>query len=298
MKKSLLLFAMFWVLSVVAAQTQIDGSGNIAVQERKLSPFMVLENVSAANVVVVQDAEYKAIVKTYDNVIRHVFTQVDGNTLTVSMEKNISYNKTEVIVEIHAPHLVEIVNSGPGEVNINSLKADEFTLINKGPGDVRSSCLLVSKTLVMTNAGPGDMIVGFMTQEDVTIANSGPGDMVLSVMRDVTSSMKVQNAGPGDVILKKLSVDDLQATNKGPGDLVLSGKADKMTVVNSGAGDVKAKGLIVKTAYITQGGVGDVNAHVTGTAYLTQNSTVGNVKISGGGTVVGFSPHGKNHARW
>jgi hypothetical protein len=288
MKKSTLLFAILLAVCTLSAQKQVSGSGNAITQDRKLPTFTILKNTTFVNVVIVQAKESKAIVKADGNVINHVLTQVEDNTLTISMERGISYGKSSnyITVEVHTPHLSELVNSGTGNVTINSLKEEKFTLANKGTGDVSSSCLLVSKTLVMTSGGTGNLNISFMAQGDVIIKNAGTGDMVLDVIQNVTSSMKIQNSGTGDITLKKLSVGDLQLRSLGTGNVTLSGKADNMTLVNNGTGNVQANKLSVKTAHIIQNSVGGINAYVTEKAYLTRKNKTGDLKITGGGEVV------------
>lgn len=286
MKKSFLLCVMVFALSLLDAQNQKDEAGVIVNQTREVPAFSVVKSISFVDVVIIRDSSRKLVVTADENIIKHIFTEVDQGVLTISMENHTSFINTKILVEVHTPHLAGVVNIGTGDMTIKSLEEETFSLHNKGTGNVSSSSLLVKKGLVVKNSGTGEVVISYSTRGDVTIASNGTGDIVMTALKENTERITVLNTGTGDVILKKLSVGNLQARNQGTGDLIFSGKADNMTLENKSVGNIQAEKLTVKLAYITQNGVGNVSAHVTGTTCLSQSNKVGSVTITGGGKVI------------
>ena len=286
MKKSTLIIAILLTTSTLVAQNTITGSGTVIAQHRELETFTSVNSPSTVYVTILKNEISCADVKADDNLMEFVLTEVENGVLTISMKRDISYNSPHITVTVYTPHLSEVVMKGTGNVTVLSVKEEHFTLTNKGTGNFKSDCLVVEKDLILQNSGTGNIDVSYMCPNSVTIQNSGTGNINMSMIQNVTSSMKIQNSGTGDITLKKLSVGDLQLKSLGTGNVTLSGKADNMTLVNGGCGNVRANNLKVTTAHITQNSVGNIIATVTGTAYLTDKSELGKVTIHGGGKVV------------
>ena len=285
MKKSTLIIAILLTTSTLVAQNTITGSGTVIAQHRELETFTSVNSPSTVDVTILKNEISCADVKADDNLMEFVLTEVENGVLTISMKRDISYNSPHITVTVYTPHLSEVVMKGTGNVTVLSVKEEQFTLTNKGTGNFKSDCLVVEKDLILQNSGTGNIDVSYMCPNSVTIQNSGTGNINMSMIQNVTSSMKIQNSGTGDITLKKLSVGDLQLKSLGTGNVTLSGKADNMTLVNGGCGNVRANNLKVATAHITQNSVGNIIATVTGTAYLTDKSELGKVTIHGGGKI-------------
>jgi predicted small secreted protein len=286
MKKSTLIIAILLTTSTLVAQNTITGSGTVIAQHRELETFTSVNSPSTVDVTILKNEISCADVKADDNLMEFVLTEVENGVLTISMKRDISYNSPHITVTVYTPHLSEVVMKGTGNVTVLSVKEEHFTLTNKGTGNFKSDCLVVEKDLILQNSGTGNIDVSYMCPNSVTIQNSGTGNINMSMIQNVTSSMKIQNSGTGDITLKKLSVGYLQLKSLGTGNVTLSGKADNMTLVNGGCGNVRANNLKVATAHITHASVGNIIATVTGTAYLTDKSELGKVTIHGGGKIV------------
>ena len=276
---------MLLAVCTLSAQTPIEGSGKVIAQYRELAAFTSVNNTSTIDVTILKNEKSSAEVSADNNLIGFVLTEVEDGVLTISMKQGVSYNNPHITVTIYTPHLNEVIMKGTGNVTVLSMKEDYFTAICKGTGNFKCDCLL-AKDLILQNSGTGNIDVSYMCPNSVTIQNSGTGNINMSMIQNVTSSMKIQNSGMGDITLKKLSVGDLQLKSLGTGNITLSGKADNMTLVNGGCGNVRANNLKVATAHITQNSVGNIIATVTGTAYLTNKSELGKVTIHGGGKIV------------
>jgi len=138
------------------------------------------------------------------------------------------------VIDVTVPALTAVEVDGPGDLDVDRVRADRFAVRLDGPGNATIGGLAVRDLDVALN-GPGDIrLTG--RAEAATIALHGPGDIKAAdlMLRDATVVLK----GPGDVAIG--ATGTVRGTLSGPGDLSVRGGA-RCEVARHGPGDVDCR---------------------------------------------------------
>ncbi len=215
---------------------------------RIMSPFNALSNECALDISYIPSNEYKVFINMDEQYARKLVTEVQNGMLRIYMDGNaVKMDDDKYVVIVYAPVLVEVHNTGSGDVELANLTLTNLTLENSGSGDIE---------LTMARYQQSD------APRTLTIRNRGAGDVECECF---VSQLSVENEGSGDVDLK--------------------GTTTELTITCIGAGDVEADELTAERAVITAKGTAKVVATVTGLAKVSKSGT-SDIRILGDAQVV------------
>jgi hypothetical protein len=255
----------FATMPASSAQPQDAGSNAVATEQRPVTAFGAIELAGPYRVVIDAQAKPSLELSGERKQLADVETFVRGDTLVVRpVQRNgffFSFGKRRemVTVRIGAAGLQRLTVTGSGDVDIDRIAADRFTLTDTGPGDVRASGTV--RQLTVASSGSGDLNLHRLKAGDVDLTMNGPGDVHLS---DVGGTLSAQVGGSGDLDVDGLRATKVTARMRGPGDVKLTGSARDLDLEMSGSGDFEGCDLRIDGgAHTVQRGPG--NACVAGT---------------------------------
>lgn len=190
----------------------VQGSGRSATESRKIGNFSRIETKGAFDVKVKVGPVASLQIKGDDNLLKLIETTVDNGTLLLSTKENINPKK-DIVVTITTPRLQSFNLKGAGDVDIDGVKEEKFTLDLRGAGDmnVRGT----ARDLEITLKGAGDMDLYDLRAENVRASLRGAGDIRVYASRY------------------------LKAEVMGAGDLHYKGHPEKVEKAASGIGDIE-----------------------------------------------------------
>lgn len=196
---------------------RISGSGNIVTEARQVTSFKRIELSGAGDLTITQGEGYSLTVRTDDNLMEYVKTELLGDTLVLSFTdeaRNKNLRPTQGWnYEITVEELEELRIAGAGTITSDSLQGDELTISISGSGDIRLSNLRIDELDLQisgmgevemdgeitrqnfTVSGSGDIDAGDLAGEDVTVAIQGTGNVTVWA----SETLLVTIAGSGDV---------------------------------------------------------------------------------------------------
>jgi hypothetical protein len=213
-KTALLLLASAGAVALTACSTGSgeEGSGTEGSEARKLPQFTAVEVSGQADAVVRIGGPRKVTVRGDDNLLEHVETDVSGDTLEVSQDKDLD-PELGITVDIRIPRVDMVKLSGAGELTARGLRGGEFRAEVSGAGSVEADGRVRSVNVVV----------------------SGAGDVRLDQL--VAREAKVEVSGAGSVHV--YATESLTASVSGVGDVVYSGRPEDVQKDVSGVGDVR-----------------------------------------------------------
>ncbi len=222
MKKSILFLLMGFSLHLAGQKNnsdgKIEGSGTIITEERALNNFTGIQSTGSFEVIITQDASQKVVVKTDDNIMPYVQTEVTGGKLRIFFsDKYRNYDPTSVTVYISSSFIEDISLSGSGSV--------------------RSTNQLKSKNPHYSLSGSGSINLS-VTAEAIETSISGSGNIDL---KGSASSAKHTISGSGNLDALSLNSPDVKVKISGSGDCSINAETS-LDVIISGSGNVKYKG--------------------------------------------------------
>ncbi|WP_075795147.1 GIN domain-containing protein [Massilia putida] len=262
------------------AQPQDAGTG-VATEQRAVTAFSAIELAGPYHVVIDAQAKPSLELTGERKQLAEIETVVRGDTLVVRPVQrngfffNFGKRHETVTVRIGAAALKRLTVAGSGDVEIDRIGGERFTLAGNGPGDIHASGAV--RQLTVTSSGSGDLDLHRLKAADVDLALNGPGDVQLS---DIGNTLAVQQAGSGDLKADGLRTAKVTARMRGPGDIKLSGTSRELDLEMSGSGDLDAAGLRADKATVRGRGPGGVtlatvgdtlDAELSGSGGLTAN---------------------------
>ena len=240
MKNLILTLALLVSVSTVSAQNwnskKTKGNGNIITEERILDEFSKLKVSGSFHVVLKADHSKKVSIKTDENLMEFVITEVKEGALVIKMKKNYylkpSNHKTIAV-----------------EVPLNALK--EIAL--SGSGSVRSEEQIKTSQLEIKMSGSGKIIVGVAT-EAVEVVLSGSGRIELN---GTSSKLEAKLSGSGSIKAKELKAEDGDFSVSGSG-RIEANISDELEARVSGSGSVRYLGTPATRVYSKVNGSGSV----------------------------------------
>ena len=214
------------LLSFSFAQAQlwgskkIKGNGDVTTITRSTADYDEIKCAGSMNFVLVKGTEGNIKIEGESNLLEYIITEVEGNTLKIKTENNISlktsFNKT-ITITIPFEDIDYVSLSGSGDViNKDKITANKFTTKVSGSGDV----------------------VLDVEANDITASVTGSGDLTLN---GKTKDLKASVTGSGDFHGYNLDAVDVDAKVTGSGDveIVCNGDLNARVI---GSGDIEYKG--------------------------------------------------------
>ena len=219
-------------LVTAACSPIVRGSGTLITESREASGFKQIALTGSGNVTVIQGTEESLTIRTDDNVMQHISTEVKGDTLYLGMENGtISLSYTELNFIVTVKELEAVAVSGSGDINIAKLMTEQLDIDLSGSGDVKIA-KLTAEQLDINIVGSSDVSLrGRVDSQEVRI--SGSGSYYGSNLQSDTAEIAV--IGSGDVAV--WAKDELEISITGSGDVQYYGDP-QLATSSRGSGDI------------------------------------------------------------
>ena len=213
--KKLLFFVALVSLSIACnVGTGIKGSGTAKSETRNVTGFDEIEANGAVNLAISFGAEYQVKIEADDNLLEHVTTEVNGDTLVIGSKDHIN-PKSKINVTITMPGLERLEVNGASTGEIAGLKGDKLALALNGASTLR--------------------IEGEVGELDVTASGASSIN---------AEGLKAENADANASGASKITVNaagDLKAEASGASSVTYIGDPRSLKQNSSGASSVKKK---------------------------------------------------------
>ena len=158
-----------------ASSTGVKGSGVAVTQSRSVAGFTAVELAGANNVAVHVGSPQAVTVHGDDNLLEYVTTLVQDGTLAIGQTRSFS-TKSPMSVEITVPALNAVTLSGAGVLNVDGVKAYDFSVRAPGIGTLSVAGTATTLDATATVSGTGRLLVNASRSLDATV--SGVGSIV------------------------------------------------------------------------------------------------------------------------
>jgi len=246
---------LFLVVLVIAAVTaacavpfqprMAKGSGDIIVEDRKVSGFDKILMEGAGRIILTQGSSESLSVETDDNLMEYIKTEVNGDTLEIGFEDNVVFSSGSgrtaldptdgFIFWISVIDLQAISISGAADIEIEKLKTDQLDIDLSGAGQVSVDDLNADHLSVLVS-GAGDVKIAGSV-EDQIVRLSGFGRYQAFDLESQEASVTISGAGGADV----WAMEKLDVTISGAGDVKYYG-TPSVTPEISGLGRIQSQG--------------------------------------------------------
>ncbi|WP_290696248.1 head GIN domain-containing protein [Lacinutrix sp.] len=214
------------LLSFTFAQAQlwgskkIKGNGEVTTITKSTSDYDEIKFAGSMDFILVKGKEGDIKIEGESNLLEYIKVEVDGNTLKIKTENNISlkpsFNKT---IKITIP-----------------FKDIDYVSLS-GSGDVINKDKIVANNFTTRISGSGDIVLD-IEANDISASVNGSGDLTLN---GKTKELKASVTGSGDFHGYNLEAIDVDAKVTGSGDVEIVCNGDLKARV-TGSGDIEYKG--------------------------------------------------------
>lgn len=243
-----LMVACFLLIAGVATAQQTE--------TRKVSSFNKIDAGTPFDIVVEEGREESVKLELENIVLDNVITEVNDNTLKVSLKKG-NYKNIKGKIYITYKNLEAINNSGSGNLNCNSdiaaasfaiglsgsgnantkkIKAQQLKVRKSGSGNVQVNSIETDKAEISIS-GSGDLLIkeGYAKKEEISI--SGSGNIRASGVKSDECSVAISGSGNVDVNVAK----QLDGRITGSGNITYEGDAQINTSAIAGSGRIRKR---------------------------------------------------------
>lgn len=229
-KTILLATAVVAALTLSSCGKKLEGSGNVISQTRVVPNFTDIQADGSYDVVITQDSVQQVVVKTDDNIMPEVKTEVTNGTLRIYFaDHHRNYDPTVMTVYISSS-LIDDVNLS-------------------GSGSITSTNQLITPSPKYSISGSGNMNLSIQSQS-VETNISGSGNVDMSGTAPVAHHTI---SGSGNIGALNLNSDDVHITISGSGDAYVHANTS-LDVTISGSGKVRYTGNPQVTTHISGSG--------------------------------------------
>lgn len=244
-------------LPTLLSGQNMKGNKNVISEERQVGSFSGIEVGGAFNVIISQGENSSVIVRTDENLMEHIFTEVSGNVLNLS-SKSIK-NPTKLDVIITNPHFTSLEVSGAA--------------------NLRSEGTIVEPTMDIDASGASEIDLNVKTESLKTEA-SGASYVKLTGTASVHT---IDASGASEVNANNLETKTTIADASGASDVSVRA-SEEVKRETSGAGSVSVAGTsgvsttekTTTTTYTYNSGSSNINAWENGD---TTTVNVGAIKV-------------------
>lgn len=211
----------------------VSGSGKVVIRTREVPEFERILLKGSGRVTLVRAEVQKVEIKTDENILPLIKTEVKGDLLEISHE-NYNLRPTTLEIQLSTKRLRGVTISGSGDVSGQSaFEADEFRAEINGSG--KMDLAVVASRLATQINGSGSMALTGKADEHQAKIN-GSGDIRAFGLESKKASISI--AGSGDCSL--CAYESLTAYISGSGDVLYTGSPRVESRVK-GSGSVKAR---------------------------------------------------------
>jgi hypothetical protein len=192
----------------------LKGSGNTAVEKRDLSGFTKIDAGGAFVIEIVAQKDFSVEVEADDNLLQHIETRVDGQTLEISTNKRFS-TKSPLRIRIAAPNIDELEISGASKVNLSGARNETLKVDASGASKIK----LEGET------------------KDLHVELSGASKLEAEGLKAINSNIDASGASSAEVSV----TGDLTVDLSGASKVIYSGDPANLEKSTSGASSVRKK---------------------------------------------------------
>jgi hypothetical protein len=250
------LILVFLVAAVVAFFTRTNitgGSGNLRTEERVVTGVrqVVLEN-SGALTIVVGDAETLTI-ESDDNILPLLQSDVNGDTLTLTVQRGNSINPTAINYTLTVPTLTNITTRGSGSITGSVTSGEDLEVVADGSSSIQLETVTISDLFEFSANGSGSVRVSALTAAKSYGTGNGSGDISLDgQVTDQELYLKGEGQFDGDGLLSNTGIVEVD----GSGSATIN-VTDRLTATVNGSGSITYLGEPEVEANIN--GAGEIN---------------------------------------
>lgn len=199
----------------------LRGSGNKTTISPAVSSFNAVNiEIPVKAEITVREGAPGVTIKGYENILKHIKTIVDGNTLTIEYDLDDTWtiHGGDMSVEINVPSLTglslsgapdanlhghitgsefKLHISGASDIDIDSLNTDNFTADVSGAADIKINGGKVNRA-TYTLSGAGDIKAFRLESQETSASISGAGDGQITALQKLTASI----SGAGEIKYK------------------------------------------------------------------------------------------------
>ena len=220
MKNLILTFTLLITAYAVSAQNwnskRTRGNGNITTQERTIEEFSKLKVGGSFKVLLTSERTNELSIKTDENLLEHIITEVKEGALIVKMKKNYYLkpsNYKSITVEIPLKTMQMIALAGSGSIrSTEAMKTDDLKIKMAGSGKI--NILLEANKINATLAGSGRIeLHGNSSYFEAKLSGSGSikgrdlksenGDLAISgsgrIEANVSEKLNAKVSGSGSI---------------------------------------------------------------------------------------------------
>lgn len=233
--KNIILMVCLMTFSTTYSQESIKDNGIITTQERSVTAYNEVANVSSLDVILTEGEEGKIRVEASENILPYILAEVKNQQLTVTLKPNYSYHfkhRVKVYVPVNE-NLKKITMSGSGDIQQNNpLKVTTLDCYLTGSGDINLN--LIAQNVYLNLQGSGD-IKALGNTNSLKVEVKGSGDVEAEKL--IAQSAEVSLMGSGDVSV--YAKDEIKASLIGSGDIAIYGNPKNKETKVMGSGDIK-----------------------------------------------------------
>jgi len=222
----------------------INGNNQVTSETRNLVSFNKVENDGTFNVYISNDSVFTVRVEAESNLIPHIRTRVNGNTLEIDTRENLN-NNNPMNVYVTTPIIQGAYLNGSGTVTLDSLDTENLEVDLSGSGSMTGK--VTSTSLITKISGSGSINLNAITNS-CTTRISGSGDIEL-IGESLSGDFSI--SGSGNIRTTNFVQKECIAKISGSGNMYLN-IIEYLDVTISGSGNVY---------YV---GNPQVNTHITG----------------------------------
>ena len=196
----------------VASYFYGKGSGNIVEERRSLSSFSKIEIDGSGDVTLDQNGMENVTIKTDDNILPNIKTEIINDTLVISQKNNwYSFWPTNgIIYQVSTKGLSGITVKGSAKISSNEFVSDNININIIGSGDINMTLLV--KSITADVSGSGNFNLSGTTDKQV-INIDGSGKYQASSLKAFDTSINISGSGEATV----RSIEKLDAKISGSG---------------------------------------------------------------------------------
>jgi hypothetical protein len=235
-KKNILLILAFCMVpfSFGQGKKKIEGSGKIVKETRELSNFNAVKTATAIDVVLSQGENFSVIVEAEDNLIEHIKTEVEGNTLKVYTKANLK-PKEAMKVHVTLIDVEELSASSAGDIiGKTSVRSEVLKLKTSSAGDITLD--IDVEILKCSLSSSGDMLLSGSADELYADLSSA-GDLNAFKLKARVADVTTSSAGDAKIYV----TGSLKARASSGGDILYMGEPKDVDAESRSGGEIKRK---------------------------------------------------------
>jgi len=171
----------------------IRGSGVAASEERAVGAFQKLSISGGARVHVTVGPPVSLRIRTDDNLLPHVITEVDGDTLKVHMESGSYSFRVPLEVTVSVPELHGFSVGGSARAEITGLHGGGFSISIAGSGRIQAEGSVDQLQVGISGSGRLDLYAVAAEQASVRISGSG------NIQLQAREKLEARISGSGNI---------------------------------------------------------------------------------------------------